>query len=549
MLPFRSGTIKAMSLSRPEPQAMERRLRWTACALAALFVLLFLWVAMRRLRYPFEVDRMESGMMASVWRLAHGHSLYSPPSMEWVPFLYAPLFFYVSAALAKLTGLQFATLRLVSTLSTLGSFAVIYALVFRETRRHAAALVAVGLFACLYDVCIGWYDVGRVDSLSVFLFLVALYATRWMHPLLAALAWALAFSTKQTFLPFGLLSFLPFYRAPRRMMTGIAGFALLAAASVYVLNHSTGGWYSRYAFGTTREIAFIPRAFVLFVPLDIFGPLPVSSALILAAVLLAPPQWRSLRTAYYGGLLILLVGAIGFVRAHVGANVNAVIPVYAWMAVVTGLAVDRLLLRFCSPSAELSARNAALASSVVWLALTIQLLGHIYQPGRWIPARSVLPYRDALLSAVRNTPGDVWLTDHPFDGVLAGKPVHPDMDALDAVLGKPYPPTVDEFNRLIADQHFAAILTDRAAETYSPKGVFTSPAFQSSYGLQANAPGSDQPGLMDQPRFAYVPCDALRRSPPVPLLPSGTAIDASGCEPKLQPANVPSGSGERSPVK
>ena len=52
--------------------------------------------------------------------------------------------------------------------------------------------------------------------------------------------------------------------------------------------------------------------------------------------------------------------------------------------------------------------------------------------------------------------------NHSYDGILAGKPVHAEMDALDAVLGKPYPATVDEFNRLIAGQHFSVILMDRA---------------------------------------------------------------------------------------
>ena len=527
-----------MLFNRPDPQALERWLRRAACGLAVLFILLFLWVAVRRLRYPFELDRLESGMMTSVWRLAHGRSLYSAPSMEWVPFLYAPLFFYLSAALAHLTGLNYATLRLVSALSTLGSFAVIYALVIRETRRHAAALVAVGLFASLYNVCLGWYDVGRVDSLSVFLFLLALYCTRWTHPLLAAAAWALAFNTKQTFLPFGLLAFLPLYRTPRRMLTGMAAFALLALLSVQLLNHSTAGWYSQYAFGTTRGIHFIPRALVFFLPLDILGPLPILATLLLAAVAFAPPRLRSARTAFYGGLTVLLLAAIGFVRAHEGANINAVLPVYAWLAIICGLAVDRLLLHLRSSAAGIPAPTAALASAALWLALSVQLLAHLYQPARWIPSSATLPFRNALVAAVRATPGDVWLTDHPFDAVLAGKPIHPDMDALDAVLGKPDPSTVAEYNQLITSRHFAAILTDRAAETYSPPGVFTSPAFQAAYGLRAAAPGSTEPNVIDQPMLSLLPCESLAARAATPLLPPGTMIDSSRCPP-LGDARIP----------
>lgn len=528
-----------MPFLRPDPSVLERYLRRTACLLSLAFLLLFLLVALRRLHYPFELDRMESGMMTSVWRLAHGRPLYSPPSMEWVPFLYAPIFFHLSAALAHLTGLGYGTLRIISILSTLGTCATIYALVFRETRQHAAALVSVGLFACLYDFCLGWYDIGRVDSLSVFLFLLALFATRWANPLVAALVWLLAFHTKQTFLPFGLLAFVPFWRTPRRMLTGIGTFAVLAWISVHLLNRATGGWYTQYAFGTTRELAFVPRAALLFFPLDIVQPLPIVVALLLFAYLVDPPSLRSSKFTFYAFITALLLGAVAFVRGHVGANINAVMPAYAWLAVLAGLAVHRILSWLSGTSAALSTRHISLASAAVWLALSAQIFAHLYQPARWIPRPPALAYRNALIDAVRATPGDVWLVNHSWDGILAGKPVHPEMDALDAVLGRPYPPSVAEYNSLIANRHFAAIITDRGAETYSPEGVFTSPAFQAAYGLRASAPGSDQPGVIDQPQLSYLPCTVLGKSS-VPLLPSGTVEDAAHCTPAgSPPASTP----------
>jgi len=471
---------------------------------------------------------MESGMMTSVWRIAHGSPLYSAPSMEWVPFLYAPLFFYLSAALSRVTGLGYSTLRLVSILATLGSFGTIYAIVFRETRRHAAALISVGLFACLYDFCLGWYDIGRVDALSVFLFLLALYATRWTNPIIAAFLWLLAFHSKQTFLPFGILAFVPLWRAPRRMLIGMGTFGLLAWISVRALNHASSGWYSHYAFGTARELVFVPRSAILFLPLDIVQPLPIVVIIILIATILHPPDLRSSKTAFFGFMTVLLLGAIGFVRAHGGANINAVIPGYAWLSILAGLAVHRILNWLPGTSANLSPRNIQLASMALWLALCTQLVAHVYQPGRWVPQRASLAYRNALFDAVRSTPGDVWLANHSYDGILAGKPMHPEMDALDAVLGLPYPPTVAEFNRLIAERHFAAILTDYAPDTYLPSGTFTDAAFQASYGLRAAAPGFNQPNVIDQPQFVLLPCTDVGQTA-VPLLPSGAFEDASHC--------------------
>jgi hypothetical protein len=516
-----------MSFPRQNPAALECWLRRLACLLAAFFVLLFLFVALRRLHYPFELDRLESGVMTSVWRIRHGYALYSPPTMEWVPFLYAPLYFYLSAWLSHLTGLDYSTLRLISVLATLGSFATIYAFVFRETRRHAAALLAAGLFASMYNVCLGWYDVGRVDSLSVFLFLLALYATRWANPLVAAIVWLLAFHAKQTFLPFGVLAFLPLWRQPRRMVVGIASFLLLAGLSIGLLNHATGGWYSHYAFATTRQLAFIPRDAVLFLPVDIVGPLPAVTALVIFAALLWPPRLRSSSTAFFGFVTVILLGAVGFVRAHAGANINAVTPAYAWIAILSGLAIGRILNWIESPPAALTPRSAQLAACALWLALGAQLLAHIYQPGRWVPSRASLAYRNALLDAVRNTPGDVWLVDHTYDGILAGKPLHPDWDALDAVLALPYPAVVADFNRAIAERRYAAILLDYSPESYQPEGSLNGPAIQSSYGLWARSPGADQPNVLDQPQLTLLPCADI--GAPIAMLPPGTFEDTSAC--------------------
>jgi hypothetical protein len=254
----------------------------------------------------------------------------------------------------------------------------------------------------------------------------------------------------------------------------------------------------------------------------------VAVAILLAAAVLHPPSLRSSATAFYGFITILLLGATGFVRAHQGANINAVIPAYAWLCILTGLSIHRILAWLEDPASGLAPHNAQLATCALWLALCAQLLAHTYQPGRWVPSRASLDYRYALLNAVRATPGDVWLVDHSYDGILAGKPLHPDWDAFDAILGLPYPPVVADFDRAIAQRRYAAILIDYYEVNYAPDGVFTNPAFRAAYGLRASAPGSDQPNVAGQPQLTLLPCDDLSQAP-IPLLPAGSFVDASGC--------------------
>lgn len=512
---------------------LERGLRLAAMGLSAFFVLVFLYTAMRRLHYPFEIDRVESGMITSVWRLRHGYPLYAAPSMEWASFLYAPLFFYLAAGFSKVMGLSYAPLRLVSVLSTLGSFGVIYAMVWKETRRWTAALVAVGLYASMYVIVLGWFDVGRVDSLSVFLFLLAVFATRRTHPLLAAVVWLLAFHSKQTFLPLGFAMFLVEWQRPRRMLMGMAAFAAMAWASVAWLNHVTQHWYSFYAFGTTGALGWAPRPAAMFLPFDLFEPLPIALAVIFAAIMLAPMRWRERDGLFFAIVTVLVGGAIWFVRAHAGANINATIPLYAWIAILTGVAVHRLLERWearweagDAPSAWASAGPALL-----WMALAVQLFGHLYRPGQILPTAGQLAARERFMASLKATPGDVWVVNHSYDGLLAGKPMHPDMDAFDAIMGRHYAPAVDQFNSLMMQQHFSAVVLDHAPEGYKPEGLFTTPPFGPAYALRTMAAGTEGGAQADQPQFVMLPCVAAVASTSQPGLLNVSAgfVDRSNC--------------------
>jgi hypothetical protein len=517
---------------------LEKCMRVAALAVSGLFVLLFLYVALRRLHYPFELDRMESAMMTSVWRLAHNHSLstlYSRPSLEWVPFLYAPFYFYCSAFVAKFTGLNYCATRLVSILATLGSFGIIYAMVKRETGRFDAALLSVGLFASLYATVLGWYDVGRVDMLSIFFLLLAIYCTRYHHPLMASLVWLLAFQTKQSMLPIAILVFLTGWQRPRRMIVGIIATVVLIFGSIHLCNHLTGGYYGYYAFGTAALLKFIPRMALLYIPVDLFGPLGIAIAIVTAAVLVRVPSRKSPSLWFYGLLTFVITGSTGFVRAHDGANMNALIPVYAWISILFGLAMHRLL-QACKE--DLQPGITQMIPSMLWLLVLIQLSAHIYQPARFIPSADALQHRQKFFEALASTPGDVWLLNHSFDGIRAGKPVHPEMDALDAVLGRASitlaepdaaagTPAAQLLNAF-RSQHFTAIVFDRSAESYSPPWAFNGATFTAHYPLRALAIGSDQASVTDQPVLVYFPCSALQTPAVVSNL-TTSFIDRSHC--------------------
>lgn len=488
-----------------------RRVRWLqglAIGLSVFFVGMFLYISLRRMTYPFEVEVIEASMMTSVWRLRHGYPLYGAPSLQWASYLYAPLFFWLAAALSKVMGVSYAPLRAVSILSTLGSFGMIYAMVWKETRRVAAAIVAVGLFASLYAIVYGWFDFGRVDMLSVFLFLVAMYATRRMHPVVAAIFWVLACASKQTYLPLGLAFFLMEWARPRRMLMGMATLAAMDWAGTAWLNHATNHWFSYYAFGTTGGLGLVPlKVAVLSLPLDLLQTMAIAVGLVLAAMLVAPLPWRSRDGSFYGIVTLMLGGAVWFVRIHQGANINATIPMFAWMAILMGVAVHRLL-----EAAEGSERTALWkerAAGLLWLAVVMQLAAHVYHASELLGVRSDAPGRQAFIDKLRATPGDVWVVAHSYDAMTAGKPMHAEMDSFDAVLGRKYAPAVAEFQQAMRERKFTAVVLDQPASDYGPKGVFTTPPFTDAYPLMVLWHGEWGTSAPDKPLYVMLPCTAL----------------------------------------
>lgn len=480
------------------PRAL-RWARWLVVALSALFVGLFLWAAVKRMLYPFEVEWIESGMLVSVLRIVHGQGIYVRPTLAYVPFLYTPLYLYVSAAVVKLVGVGghgYLALRLVSAVASLASTVVIYALVKLETERRVAAVAAAGLYMACYAVVGGFYDIGRVDALFVLLLLVALWLQRKGYPVVAALVWVLVFQTKQTVLPLAVFILLAEWRRPRRMAAAIAVFLAVTAASVLWLNHATGGWYDFYIFGVARGLPLVLRQAVLYVPLMVLGPMAAAWSVIAAA--LVTTRLRLEQATFYLFVSVALLGGVWFVEAHKGASGNALMPVYAWTAVLFGVSLARLL-EFAE---ERSAPRLALA---VLLTAVVQLAAMIYNPGRFVPPQDAVERSQQFVERLHALPGDVYVLNHSYDAVLAGKQPHAEGEALGAVLDA-YPKGIGgrlraELDAKMADHAYTAVVIDDVMPTGTSWG------FEKDYPVALSVGLQNYRYLTSQPQWFLLSCD------------------------------------------
>ncbi len=333
---------------------MTRRVALAAVALAAAAPLLvYLWVAAHRIGYPYELDWMEGGSVGLAARAAGGHSLYAAPSLAYVGWTYTPLYYWVSAAVGQLIGVGFLTLRLVSLVASLGAMATLAWIVRRDTGVRVAGLLAAGLFAATFRISGAWLDTGRVDSLFVALTLLAVAWGRSARGVrggvgLGVLAF-LAFFTKQI----ALVALVPLlgYLLLTRRAVGVAALLTLlglVAGSTVALEAASGGWYGYYVLDELAGQAWAQGVWVSFWTDDVLGPLWPLAALILAGAVLwarraGLRQWARSGAAYYGLAAGGLIAAAWLSRLHTGGYANVLMPAYAAIALLAGLAAGECL--------------------------------------------------------------------------------------------------------------------------------------------------------------------------------------------------------------
>lgn len=487
---------------------------WLRAILAIVsigFVLLFCYTALRRMSYPFSFDQIEGGTVTAVWRIAHRQPLYVAPTRDFVPYLYAPLYFYVAATLSKLVGIGYACLRLTSILGSLGCFAILYVLVYSETYSRLIALSSAGLYAASYSAVQGWFDLGRVDSLFVFLFLLAIYCSRRAPILLAVLVWLVAFQVKQTILPVAILVICADWQRPRRMALGLIALTAGFAASILIANHLTGGWYTFYLFGTAKGLPWVMRTAVLYIPVDLLRPFALGLLILLASLLCLPPRLRSPSTQFYLWVSFAIYSSIGYLRAHAGSALNTLMPAYAWTAVLFGIGLHRML---CWTHAKESG-DRALCQALLLSAGVVQILVFTYNPGRYDPSPAMRQAREQFEQQLRSLPGDVYVINHSYDAILAGKQPHAVIDAFGIILDSPPSALrsayISDFQHAVDAHVYSGFVLDDTADSYEPGAGWMPADFLAQYPVKLLAVSSAAKGVMPQPveKWIYLPCSAL----------------------------------------
>ena len=375
----------------------------------------YLFVALRRAGYPYQVEWLEGGAVEHVRRVLEGRTLYPAPSAGFVPYPYPPLYFWVSAGVSLVTGAGLLALRLVSIGASLASMGLLYLLVRHEGGARLHGLVAAGLFAAGFRLSGGFYDVARVDSLMVALLLGSLLlAARARRPsgfAAAGVVLGLAVLTKQPALIAGapVAAWLLARRGVRNGLLFVAGAVVPVVAVALVLQVVSSGWFGKSVVGVPLGHGVDPTWWLGFWTHDLAPHLWPAALMVLLVVVWRRPGW-GLHLSAAGGL----VAASYASRLHSASAENVLMPVVAAAALLAGLALAQLPGR---------------AVLVGGLAL-VQFVLLAYNPAAQIPPAGQTAAAVRLRAVLRSIPGEVLVVAHPWETTVAGKGDHAEAGAI-----------------------------------------------------------------------------------------------------------------------
>ncbi len=392
-------------------------------ALAVAFIALFLYVSLSRIRYPFDLEWLEGSMVVNVQRVFDGQSPYVEPSQDFTCYHYPPLYYWTSALACLPFGVGYFPLRLVSVLSTAGTFILLFLIVRRETKSLVLGIIAGGTYAAAYGCLSDWFDLARNDSLFIFWLVAGLYAVRrpkadlWTSAP-AALLFLLAFFTKQPAI--FVVAGAAFYLTLVNWRQGLLLIALFAGGTVIatlLLDWSSQGWYSFYAFKLAGEHPFVLANILGFWKNDLLLVIPVWLIAALGFACFELTGWRDRRRLYFPLIVSSAFAGCWISRLHESSVPNVNMPAYAVMAMTLPLALHALGQRL---SASADRRLSALAL-VAAVAVIAQFGVLFHNPAPRIPTKADEAAGWKFIDYLRGVQGDVFIPCSTYYAAMAGK--------------------------------------------------------------------------------------------------------------------------------
>jgi hypothetical protein len=369
-----------------------------------------------RIDYGFDLEWMEGGMLVHVDRLRKGQGLYVPPSADFVPYIYPPLYPWVLSLLGEPS---YFLGRLLSILGTLAAMGASVAAIRQERISWPFALAPVLLYATCYEDSGAFFDLVRSDALALGLAAWAMVLVRrgaGAAPLWGGVLLTLAFMAKHNYAALGVPMVIwlwVFYGRKQAFRFGAvcAGSAL---AWVGWMHWQTDGLFLTYLLEVPSVHPLVQQRFWPGSELEVYRAMPVFVwASLSAAFLFLIFRFRFKKEAlfYWCGLSFVIFGLCALMRAHHGGFLNVLMPGFWMLALVSCMLLGAL---------EKQAPSALASLGLVGL-LALHSQNALWAPDKYTPRPGDQAAGEELIARIRAIEGEVLMPHAPWYPALAGK--------------------------------------------------------------------------------------------------------------------------------
>ncbi|MFO0389218.1 MAG: ArnT family glycosyltransferase [Alphaproteobacteria bacterium] len=391
----------------------NRAVQYACVAFAFWFIGVFAYVAILSVNYPFHLEWMEGHTVDIILRLREGLPFYTKPTLEYVPYIYTPYYFYVATFVSFFTGVDFLAGRLVSLLSTFCLVWLLYAWMRKEGGDKLLSWVAAGLYLSTYVLSARWFDVARVDSLYLLLMASGLYVFYFDRSkyvgLVSGCIFAAAFFTKQS----ALLALIPCFLAalyirPRAALIAGSVTAVIILVGCLLLEYNSNAWFSFFVYHVPAGHVNDGRKILTFWTEDL---IPHCAMMVVVAVFGWLSTYKNGHKAllWYASIALGFIGSAYLSRIHSYGHSNVIMPAHFALALLSGL----LLMH--------SAGKYKIINIVACFALIYQFYSLIYDPQRFVPNQDAIARGNALLEEIRNIEGEVLVSELQYVQPRVGK--------------------------------------------------------------------------------------------------------------------------------
>lgn len=395
-------------------------------------VVFFFFIVVQRIGLPFDLEWGEGAGFNQIYHIMSGGRLYGPPSIDFTPLVYTPLYYWLSATISRIMPSAVLGARLLSVLASVGSVILIALLVRKETGNSFAGWLAGTIYLACFSLSDGFYDLVRVDSLYAFLliasFLTLLISNKTIGMIAGGLLITLGFFTKQS----ALIVFLPYIiyllcRNWKKAWPLLPTIVLGIILPIYLINARSDGWFTYYIFKLPQEHGYSLVSAVNFWIGDLLGPVGIAfcfGILYFYTKLSENSNQGKISTRTdqqhrHLDYLLFAVGAIGgawITRASNGGGANNVMSAYAVVALLFGFGFSALENQIKNGSSRRNAYQILFYSLVV-----IQQIGLIYNPFNFIPSGLDIDLNQQLVEEIEEATGPIWIPYRSHLPLLGGK--------------------------------------------------------------------------------------------------------------------------------